>query len=177
MREPPPFYVLGYSEAAMLLRGRDAPDIAAALCIHGQRDPVLELSCPLRVDLTFDDCPMVGDDPVSQYAERLRRRKAAEIGLKLRPPNEDHVHAILEFAERAQNSDRTVLFQCHAGISRSAAAALIALAIWLGPGMERQAVQTLREVRPAAAPPLDLIACADRMLGRAGLLTESLAIQ
>lgn len=51
--EHPPILVLGYSEAAMLLRAIEQPQPAALLCIHGQRDPILECDCPLRLDLTL----------------------------------------------------------------------------------------------------------------------------
>ncbi|MEO0477239.1 MAG: hypothetical protein AAF085_14920, partial [Planctomycetota bacterium] len=131
----PRFLVLGYSEAAMFLKADQSESVEAAICIHGQRDPVLECECNHRVDLQFDDCAMAdSSDAFAVYRSRTMRRKAAEVGLDLRPPQDSHVEAMIAFGQSTRSSEGLVLFQCHAGISRSAAAAMIALAQWYGEG-------------------------------------------
>ena len=167
----PPFCVLGYSEAAMLLRAADQPEIVAAICIHGQRDPVLDLECKHRLDLSFDDSPVFyGDDMIANYRRRLQQRTAAEIGLRLSGPEPSHIQQIIEFADRVQSMNGMVLFQCHAGISRSSAAAMICLCKWLGEGYEVKGLEILRQLRPAAHPHRDMIRMADELSGRNGKL-------
>lgn len=171
----PSFLVLGYSEAAMYLKSDRSEPIEAAICIHGQRDPVLACECKHRVDREFDDCAMEdSSDVFAAYRSRIMKRKAAEVGLNLKPPMEPDIEAMIAFGETARSCTGLVLFQCHAGISRSAAAALISLVQWYGQEQEHSAVSALRQVRPAASPPLDIIAVADRLMRRDGRVLEAL---
>ena len=177
MAEPriPSFLVLGYSEAAMYLKSDHLEPIEAAICIHGQRDPVLDCECRHRVDLLFDDCAIEdSSDAFAAYRSRTMKRKAAEVGLKLKPPTESDIEAMIAFGQMTRICTGLVLFQCHAGISRSATAALIALVQWYGEGQEHTAVKALRQVRPAATPPLDIVTVADRLMRRDGKMLEAL---
>lgn len=169
--EYPDICVLGYSESAMMLRSHKRPIMSAAVCIHGQRDPVLELDCPIRLDLQFDDSPAhLGGDEFAKYRQRLQKRKPAEMGLTVQPPREEDVQAIIRFAEQTRHSGGVVLFQCHAGMSRSPAACLISVSLWLGEGAEHEAVAALRRVRPTAQPHRDMVAMADGFMRRHGRL-------
>lgn len=89
------------------------------------------------------------------------------------PPSEDHVRRIVEFGQDLRDQSGTVLVHCEKGQSRSAATAIILLALWLGPGRELEAVQRGFEVlgRPWASP--FLLDLADSVLGRGGALCRA----
>lgn len=82
---------------------------------------------------------------------------------------------MIDFASTLTDQPGVVMFQCFAGISRSAGAALLSLALWYGPGEEERAVRNLIRTRPAAQPHVDLIRFGDEALGRNGRLTHALA--
>jgi len=167
--------ILGYSETAMLLKRQAMPEFDGLVSIRGQRDPYLEAKIKPRLDLSFDDTPVIDEhDAFGQYRAREQRRKAAEIGLRLQPPTERDAQAIVEFAASVGSEPGTVLFQCFAGISRSSGAALIALAEWHGPGNEHRAVQAVFQARPAAQPHRGLVKLGDEALGRQGQLISEL---
>jgi predicted protein tyrosine phosphatase len=67
-----------------------------------------------------------------------------------------------------------VLIHYGAGISRSAAAALIMYACWLGPGKEQEAIKKVFTLRPTARPNRRMIELADKILGREGRLIDAL---
>ncbi|XAL99741.1 hypothetical protein OT109_19445 [Phycisphaeraceae bacterium D3-23] len=174
----PDIVILGYSEAAMLLKQKTEINLVGLVSISGQRDPQLVAAILPRLDLSFDDTPVIDDtDAVGQYRLREQRRKAAEIGLNLQPPTAQDARAIIEFIEPMSDPTGTLMFQCFAGISRSAGAALLALAQWHGPGEEEQSVRDLFVARPAAQPHTGLIRYGDLALGRGGRLIEALAAE
>jgi hypothetical protein len=70
------------------------------------------------------------------------------------------------------DDDRPLLVHCVAGISRSTAAALIAMAAH-GPGREMESAHALREVAPHAHPNRRLIQLADEILGSRGRLVSA----
>jgi predicted protein tyrosine phosphatase len=83
-------------------------------------------------------------------------------------PEEDHVATLIDlFRERRTGS--AILIHCLAGISRSTAAALIALAVE-HEGLEKEAALRLRAAAPHADPNRRMIALADMLLGRDGRL-------
>lgn len=190
---------LGYSEASMLLRNPGDVTVVALLSIHGQREFAVDPSPHIAHVLTlrFDDCRAApADDPIEQSRHRLRQREAMDIGLEFSPPTIDHARAIIEFARRVAASSeqfghahheapapvpgyavdrRVFICTCFAGISRSPAAALLTMAAWFGPGREREYVDYLRRVRPAAVPHPDLIAFGDAELGLGGRLIEAIS--
>lgn len=79
-----------------------------------------------------------------------------------------HVAALIDFLD-ARDRDEAVLFHCMAGISRSTAAALVALALD-AEGREDEAAERLYAAAPHAHPNRRIIALADRLLGRDGRL-------
>jgi predicted protein tyrosine phosphatase len=91
-------------------------------------------------------------------------------------PSEEDVRAILEFgAELEGRSDIAhVLVHCHAGVSRSSAAAAVLLAQH-NPGREEDAFLALLELRPQAWPNTRMVAFADVLLERQGALGAALA--
>jgi predicted protein tyrosine phosphatase len=90
------------------------------------------------------------------------------------PPEVGHVEAILRFADLlATARARHVLVHCHAGVSRSTAAAAILLARDR-PGREADAFAELARLRPRSWPNSRMLAIADRLLRRDGALTAAL---
>ncbi|MDJ0789829.1 MAG: protein tyrosine phosphatase [Myxococcota bacterium] len=86
-------------------------------------------------------------------------------------PEGSHMRALLDFFGSA-DPDESILIHCWAGISRSPAAALIALALE-SPGHEREAARSLRAAAPHAMPNYRLLALADEALGRGNALREA----
>ena len=83
-------------------------------------------------------------------------------------PGQEHVEELIAFLGDWPGSEPVVL-HCYAGVSRSTAAALIALTVGAN-GRELEAARTLREAAPHAQPNSLIIALADRLLGRNGRL-------
>lgn len=95
-------------------------------------------------------------------------------------PGEEDVERILHFAQRLlrrSEKGQTVrlLTHCAAGISRSAAAALLILALQYGHGNERRAVEHLYSIRPQSRPNAALVNLGDAMLRRDGRLRRAVA--
>lgn len=87
---------------------------------------------------------------------------------------EEHIARMLSFGERVHaDPNSRLLVNCHAGVSRSTAAAATLMAQH-APGKEREAFMRLAEVRPAALPNNLIVQIADRMLGRNGALMDGL---
>jgi hypothetical protein len=72
-------------------------------------------------------------------------------------------------ASRCCRRTGPILIHCLAGVSRSTAAALIALAL-VADGREAEAARRLREAAPHASPNRRIVMLADRLLGRRGRL-------
>jgi predicted protein tyrosine phosphatase len=90
------------------------------------------------------------------------------------PPNERHIAAILDFGTRMRaNGGQRLLVHCHAGVSRSTAAAAILLAQYC-PGEEHAAFAAVRAARPRSWPNSRLIAMADATLMRNGALIAAM---
>jgi len=86
-------------------------------------------------------------------------------------PGGYHVGALVNFL-RGWSGEQPILFHCLAGISRSTAAALIALTLD-AEGRETEAALTLRAAAPHARPNARMIALADDVLCRRGRLIEA----
>ena len=86
-------------------------------------------------------------------------------------PEEEHVQDLLAFLDRRSRSEG-ILIHCYAGISRSTAAALIALTLDLD-GREMEAAQRLRRAAPHAQPNPRIVALADQLLGKEGRLVAA----
>jgi predicted protein tyrosine phosphatase len=173
---PPTPVILGYSEAAMFLRGPAVPDVSAILSIHGSREFGVDATAPHRLDLAFDDVEIPPtDDPTAALRAWTRRRWAQQNGLTEIPPTAADAAAIIRFAQEIRDANGLLLCHCGAGISRAPAAALICLATWRGPGTEAECVREVRTTRPAALSHTGLVRLADDLLGREGRLVRAIA--
>ncbi len=86
-------------------------------------------------------------------------------------PSRDHVDELIAFL-RASDREASIVIHCLAGVSRSTAAALVALTVD-APGREHEAAALLRRTAPAADPNRRIVELADRALGRAGELVAA----
>jgi predicted protein tyrosine phosphatase len=172
----PVIHILGYSEAAMLLKQPEGADMTKLITIRGQREFAVDAPhITHRLSLEFDDteAPQPGD-LLHASRIRLRQRASESIGLRVTPPTPEHAKAIIEFAKSIRDMDGALLCQCFAGISRSSAAAVLCLAVWIGPGREPECVESVRAIRPAAIPHPDLIRFGDKLLNRDGKLVDAI---
>jgi predicted protein tyrosine phosphatase len=87
---------------------------------------------------------------------------------------DDHVSALIDFVERWDQT-RPLVVHCYAGISRSTAAAFIALCVARPERDERAIARALRNASPLATPNARLVAIADRLLGRDGRMIAAIA--
>ena len=87
-------------------------------------------------------------------------------------PSQNDVARIIYFAKflKEKQVRGTLLVHCEAGVSRSAAAAIICLATWFGPGREGEAVNKIYEVNPRSWPNWLMIDYADKQLQFNGAL-------
>jgi predicted protein tyrosine phosphatase len=85
-----------------------------------------------------------------------------------------HIETVLAFGERLQASpDGHLLVHCHAGISRSTAAAAI-LMTQHAPGQEEAAFLRLLDLRKHGWPNTRMVEFADRLLKRDGAMMDGL---
>jgi len=88
------------------------------------------------------------------------------------PPNRKHVGDLIDFVVSWDRSG-PMLIHCWAGISRSTAAAYIALCTF-NPGISEQAIaKKLRAASPKATPNRRLVSIADEILERDGRMTTA----
>jgi predicted protein tyrosine phosphatase len=173
----PPILILGYSEAAMFLRGPEGPRVSAILSICGAREFAVEPTSPVqhRLVLHFDDADSPDErDPVRAYRALMQRRRDEENGRPMVPPTIDDARAIIEFARSIADLSGTLLCKCLAGVSRSPAAALLCLATWTVAGREGYCVEYVMRCRTCAMPHRQLVAYGDKLLGLKGALVEAL---
>ncbi len=88
-------------------------------------------------------------------------------------PEQAHVESLLDFLRRWEQS-RPLVIHCYAGVSRSTAAAFIALCA-LTPLPEMEIARELRRLSPSATPNSRLVALADALLSREGRMTQAIA--
>ena len=86
---------------------------------------------------------------------------------------DDHVRALIAFIA-GWDQTRPLVVHCYAGISRSTAAAFIALCVARPDRDERAIAQALRSASPIATPNQRLVAIADRLLGRDGRMIAAI---
>ena len=86
---------------------------------------------------------------------------------------DDHVSALIDFVE-SWDQTRPLVIHCFAGISRSTAAAFIALCVARPTRDERAIAQALRQASPKATPNARLVAIADRLLDRDGRMIAAI---
>jgi len=176
MSDEPTPAILGYSEAAMFIRGVPTSKVAGVISIHGRREFGVEAGPAPRLDLVFDDVEVAppGDLPAIERV-MARKRWAEQNGLIEVPPTSGDVAAIIRFAETLRGAPGTLLCHCGGGMSRAPAAALICLATWRGPGSETKCVREILRLRAGAAPHAGMICFADELLGLEGRLVHALA--
>ncbi len=86
---------------------------------------------------------------------------------------DEHVKSLIAFIE-GWDQTRPLVIHCYAGISRSTAAAFIALCVARPERDERAIAQSLRRRSPLATPNARLVAIADRLLGRDGRMIAAI---
>ena len=91
----------------------------------------------------------------------------------LTAPARPHIEMLIDFL-RASAPKASILVHCLAGVSRSPAAALIALALDAS-GRELEAARALRSAAPFVDPNRLMIEIADEVLDRKGRLAAALA--
>jgi predicted protein tyrosine phosphatase len=134
-----------------------------------EAERVLETVSPTHL-VSFRD---VGADPL-RAAGRVKDRIELEfddasslssLAFGYRPPELEDVRMLVEWLRERQHAlrDGLVLFQCEQGLSRSPAAAVIAMRV-LGASY-RAAVSDVLAVRPRARPNTLMLELAERLLG------------
>ena len=132
-------------------------------------DPTIENSNVGYLVTLINDQTMIDTPPaISPHKHlRLAMNDISEPQPGMVIPGNDHVSELLDFVI-AWDQQEPMLIHCWAGISRSTAAAFIALCA-LNPEVgERHIAQTLRAASPTATPNQRLVTLADDLLGRKG---------
>jgi predicted protein tyrosine phosphatase len=172
----PQLAVLGYSEAAMYLRGSPKPNVTGIISIHGAREFGVEANVSRRLDLTFDDVEVAApDDMLAMQWAMSRKRWAEQNGLSEVAPARADAEAIVRFADAVRDDGGVLLCHCGGGMSRAPAAALTCLSVWRGPGCEAECVAEILNLRRGAVPHVGLVRFADELLSRDGKLVSALA--
>lgn len=123
----------------------------------------------------MDSCAGIPTPPEVELADHLRIdvHDIVEPTPGYVAPAAAHVQKLLEFGE-AWTAERPVLIHCMAGVSRSAAAALI-IACQRNEGSEREIARRLRVAGGWVSPNARMVRIADDLLGRRGRLLDALA--
>lgn len=87
-------------------------------------------------------------------------------------PAHHHIEGLIDFL-RDSKPKASILIHCLAGVSRSPAAAFIAMALE-SPGLEFEVAQTLRSAAPFVVPNRLMVEMADDVLERRGRLVAAL---
>lgn len=114
--------------------------------------------------------PDAGAPPVSGPRTLLRFNDIAEVRPGLISPSAETIAAIL-----ALRGTPTLLIHCHAGVSRSTAAAYILACAARPAGGEVALAAHLREACPEATPNALMVALADQALERGGAMSAAIA--
>ena len=133
-------------------------------------DIARETGARSMVTLLNPDYPVERPDVI--HPSRHLRLSLADIDIPVDDhvaPEETHVRALIDFA-RAWDRRAPLLIHCYAGVSRSTAAALIAVCALAPTREEREVAERLRALSPTATPNRLLIRHADALLGRGGRL-------
>jgi predicted protein tyrosine phosphatase len=87
-------------------------------------------------------------------------------------PAGEHIERLIGFVKRWQRASPMVI-HCYAGISRSTAAAYVAVCTLNAEGSEVAIAQALRRASPTATPNIRIVALADDVLGRRGRMVDA----
>ncbi len=144
-------YVCGLHEMPLHVRALRPGYLVSLVQPEFQPPTPEEIGAGRHLRIAVDDV----SEPISGYAA----------------PGESDVKELIAFL-RSWSPDEGLLIHCYAGVSRSTAAALIALAL-NADGRELEAAQRLRQAAPHAQPNARIVALADRLLGRDGRLVAA----
>jgi predicted protein tyrosine phosphatase len=87
-------------------------------------------------------------------------------------PEPEHVEQLIAFVQRWPR-EAPLIIHCYAGVSRSSAAAFVAVCA-LNPASDERAIATaLRRASPTATPNLRIVAIADHLLARQGRMINA----
>jgi predicted protein tyrosine phosphatase len=89
-------------------------------------------------------------------------------------PSNSHVSDLVAFARR-WDRQAPLLIHCYAGVSRSTAAAFVAVCALEPDQAEAEVAQRLRRASPTASPNRRLVAVADDYLNRRGRMVDAIA--
>jgi predicted protein tyrosine phosphatase len=89
-------------------------------------------------------------------------------------PAGGHVEQLIGFVKRWEGASPLVI-HCYAGVSRSTAAAFVAVCTLNPGGSEASIAKALRRASPTATPNLRIVTLADDMLGRNGRMVDAIA--
>jgi predicted protein tyrosine phosphatase len=89
-------------------------------------------------------------------------------------PVGEHVEQLIGFVKRWERASPLVI-HCYAGVSRSTAAAYVAVCTLNPGGSEASIATALRRASPTATPNMRIVALADHMLGRDGRMVDAIA--
>jgi predicted protein tyrosine phosphatase len=87
-------------------------------------------------------------------------------------PAGEHIEKLIGFVKRWQRASPMVI-HCYAGISRSTAAAFVAVCTLNSEGTEGAIAQALRRASATATPNIRIVALADDVLGRRGRMVDA----
>ncbi len=149
--------------------------LAGMIYVCGKREMpghVRELRPSHLVSLVeSENQPPTPEEIFSERHHRVLVDDVCESCEGCRVPVREDVEALISFLQTWGGSD-PLLIHCMAGVSRSMAAALIALAL-PAEGMEHEAAQAMRMSAPHARPNPLIVALGDDLLGRHGRLVTA----
>ena len=88
-------------------------------------------------------------------------------------PQHQHVRELIGFVERWPRRTPLVI-HCYAGVSRSTAAAYVAVCVLNPGGDEHRIARVLRDASPTAMPNIRIVTVADELLGRRGRMISAI---
>jgi predicted protein tyrosine phosphatase len=89
-------------------------------------------------------------------------------------PTAEHVERLIAFVRRWDRA-APIVIHCHAGVSRSTAAAFVSACALSSHRDERAIAWALRRASPTALPNRRIVQLADRILDRQGRMTDAIA--
>jgi predicted protein tyrosine phosphatase len=88
-------------------------------------------------------------------------------------PQQKHVEELITFVRRWPR-EKPLVIHCYAGVSRSTAAAFVAVCALNPASDERNIANTLRLASPTATPNVRIVTIADKLLGREGRMIKAI---
>ena len=151
------FEIVDFSDAENRLRFGPHPDHLISITAY-DFPPSLDSFKGNLLPLHFSDIPLRRIAHRYRYSDRVL------------PPQEEHSQAIVDFAKKITGGH--LLVHCRAGISRSSAATLIAMAVHSKPEDAAELKRLVVRNRPIARPNDLMLEYADDILGWDGKLAD-----